>query len=192
MARPRSFDDDAIREILLHRFRAGGFGGTALPDLEAATGLSRKSLYNAFGDKEAMFVRALEDFRATTVRAILAPLRAEDAGYDAIALTLRELARIAATPQGRPGCLICNTAREPIAETPRVRRQVDAYFNVVETAIRRAIERGQARGEIRIRPPDDLARLCLGAVVSISVLARAGQPAETLTAIAEETVAALH
>ncbi|MEM9755984.1 MAG: helix-turn-helix domain-containing protein, partial [Pseudomonadota bacterium] len=63
MARPRSFDEVEIRSKLLETFWGTGFDGTALPDLEEATGLSRKSLYNAFGDKRDMFLDALRAFR---------------------------------------------------------------------------------------------------------------------------------
>ncbi|MEO1200247.1 MAG: TetR/AcrR family transcriptional regulator [Pseudomonadota bacterium] len=191
MARPRSFDDETVRSALLQAFWTHGYDGTALPQLEEATGLSRKSLYNAFGDKQAMFVRALQDFRQTAVRANTEPLRAEGASLAAIEAVLRGLVDLAETSQGRLGCMVCNTSREDVADIPDVRQEIDAYFNALERAMRQAIETGQAKGEIAQRPPDDLARLCLGAVVSMSVLAKAGQPVPVLRSIAEETLKAL-
>ncbi len=176
---------------LLRQFWSHGFGGTALPDLEAATGLSRKSLYNALGDKQAMFVAALKAFRQTVVHQNLRDLRADGAGLDAIAAVLQGLVAQAGTPIGRFGCMVCNTSREDIAIVPEVREQIDSYFTAIERAMRKAIITGQARSEIVRRDPDDLARLCLGALVSISVLAKAGQPVPVLKSIATETIAAL-
>lgn len=191
MARPRTFDEDDIRAALLQQFWSHGFEGTALPDLEAATGLSRKSLYNAFGDKQAMFVDALRAFRQSVVRDNTQALRADGSGLDAIAAVMTGLAELAATPMGQLGCMVCNTSREDVAEVPDVKEQIDAYFADIERAMRGAVEAGQASGEIVDRDPAELARLCLGALVSISVLAKAGQPGAVLTSIATETVSAL-
>lgn len=191
MARPRTFDEDEIRTALLRQFWSHGFEGTALPDLESATGLSRKSLYNAFGDKQAMFVDALRAFRQSVVRENTKALRAGSSGLDAIASVLTGLAELAPTPTGQLGCMVCNTSREDVAEVPEVREQIDAYFADIERAMRSAVQAGQASGEIVGRDADDLARLCLGALVGISVLAKAGQSTAVLTSIADETIAAL-
>lgn len=191
MARPRTFDEDEVLASLLCQFWTSGYEGTALPDLEEASGLSRKSLYNAFGDKHTMFVRALRDFRGNAVRTLTAPLRESDASLAQIEALLTGLADLAGTPRGRLGCMICNTAREPVGGDPDVHQQVDGYFRSLETWFRRVIERGQAAGEIADRPAGELARLCLGAVVSISVLAKAGQPTKVMRSIANETVRAL-
>jgi TetR/AcrR family transcriptional repressor of nem operon len=191
MARPRTFDEDEIRSALLRQFWSHGFEGTALPDLETATGLSRKSLYNAFGDKQAMFVDALRAFRQSVVRENTQALRTGGSGLDAIASVLTGLAELAPTSTGQLGCMVCNTSREDVAEVPEVREQIDAYFSDIERAMRSAVEAGQASGEIVDRDAGDLARLCLGALVSISVLAKAGQSTAVLTSIADETIAAL-
>lgn len=191
MARPRAFRDDAVRAALLRQFWACGYAGTSLPDLEAATGVSRKSLYNAYGDKHAMFAQALTAFTQGPVRENLAPLQAPESPLAGIEAVLLGLVALAGTEAGRSGCMVCNTAREAVADDPAIGPQIDAYFAGVERAMRTAIVAGQARGEINDRPADDLARLCLGAVVSISVLARARQPQAVLRAIAEQTVAAL-
>lgn len=191
MARPRTFDTDTIRVAILRQFWAHGFEGSGLSDLEVATQLSRKSLYNALGDKQAMFLAALTQFRHHAVRENLKPLHKPDAGRAQIGEVLNGLAQLARTADGALGCMICNTSREDIAANPLVRSQIDGYFQDMETAFLTAIERGQSRGDIKDRDPTALARLCLGAVVSISVLSKAGQAGEVLDAIAAETIAAL-
>jgi TetR/AcrR family transcriptional regulator, transcriptional repressor for nem operon len=191
MGRPRTFQDDEIRAAMMQLFWQHGFEGTALPDLEMATGLSRKSLYNAFGDKQAMFVAALGAFRQAVVREHTLALAQDGAGVKSISTVLHGLADLAGTPTGRMGCMICNTSREDVADVPAVREEINAYFAAIEAAMLKAILTGQALGEIEDRKPEDLARLCLGAIVSISVLAKAGQPVAVLKSIASETIAAL-
>ncbi|MEM6898506.1 MAG: TetR/AcrR family transcriptional regulator [Pseudomonadota bacterium] len=191
MARPRSFDETEIRSKLLQSFWVTGFDGTALPDLEEATGLSRKSLYNAFGDKREMFLDALRAFRRTAVETNTKALIEPDASIQNIGAVLHGLADLAQTVQGRAGCMVCNTSREAIRNDPAVKAEIDAYFRQLEDQFRAVIERGQAKGDIRDHPPGALAQLCVSAVVSISVLSKAGQPTDMLRAIATETVSAL-
>lgn len=191
MARPRSFDETDIRSKLLQRFWDTGFDGTALPDLEDATGLSRKSLYNAFGDKRYMFLEALRAFRRTAVEANTKPLRNPEASLEAISDVLHGLVELAKTKQGRAGCMVCNTSREAIRHDPAVKAEIDAYFRQLEERFQTVIRRGQEQGAIRAHDGKKLATLCVGAVVSISVLAKAGQPIEMLRTIASETVTAL-
>jgi TetR/AcrR family transcriptional regulator, copper-responsive repressor len=58
--RPRSFDSAATLNKIRSCFAERGFSGTSVGDLSGATGLSTQSLYNAFGDKRAMFLQALD------------------------------------------------------------------------------------------------------------------------------------
>ncbi|MEM6387702.1 MAG: TetR/AcrR family transcriptional regulator [Pseudomonadota bacterium] len=191
MARPRSFDETEIRSKLLQSFWNTGFDGTALPDLEEATGLSRKSLYNAFGDKREMFLDALRTFSRTAVETNTRVLVDPDASIEEIGAVLHGLVELADTTQGRAGCMVCNTSREEIRNDPAVKAEIDAYFRQLEDRFRTVIERGQARGDIRDHPAGPLAQLCVSAVVSISVLSKAGQPTDMLRAIAAETASAL-
>src|SRR5260370_11555848 len=61
---PRSFETEAAVERAMGVFWSRGYHATALPDLLRATKLSRGSLYAAFGDKHALFLRALDRYIA--------------------------------------------------------------------------------------------------------------------------------
>jgi len=191
MARPRSFDETEVRTAVMFQFWGHGFDGTALPDLEAATGLSRKSLYNAFGDKHQMFVTALGDFRAMAVASNTAVLKHSGASLPAIQSVFDGLLAQAATPQGGLGCMICNTSREDVSQDPLVRTHIDAYFVTLQSDLLTAIKTAQSKGEVADRSAEDMANACLGAIVSISVLAKAGQPVCILRSIASETLRSL-
>ena len=71
--RPRAYDTDAVLDRAAEVFWANGFSATSLDDLSAAMGMARPSIYNAFGDKAALFLRALERFRDTVASS---PVRA--------------------------------------------------------------------------------------------------------------------
>ena len=61
MGRTRTFDQAAVLTGAMMAFREHGFAGASIRDLERATGLSAGSLYNAFGDKEGLYISALEN-----------------------------------------------------------------------------------------------------------------------------------
>jgi TetR/AcrR family transcriptional regulator, transcriptional repressor for nem operon len=107
MARPRTFDEDAVLTAAMHAFRREGYAGSSVPSLEVATGLRASSLYNAFGDKAGLFRRALDHYVATFV----APRLVSHAGPDA---TLEDLEVLFTTIFDPPfddghGCLVTNS-----------------------------------------------------------------------------------
>jgi TetR/AcrR family transcriptional repressor of nem operon len=148
MARPREFDDDTVLERAMQAFWAKGFKATSLDDLCEATGLSRSSLYAAFGGKRALLHRSLGRYEEQGVARIAAALARPVPIREAISDFVSDLIdRIVAGP-GRRGCFIGNCAaelaRQDRATADRVRRSLER----VEATFREALERAQARGEI--------------------------------------------
>src|ERR1700677_2805326 len=76
IGRPREFDIDKALERAMELFWRQGYEGTSLSDLTRELGLTRTSLYAAFGSKEALFLKALDLYEVR-------------AGYRAAALTAR-------------------------------------------------------------------------------------------------------
>ncbi len=60
--RQREFDEEIALEAAMSAFWANGFSGTSMADLTRAMGINKPSLYAAFGNKEALFVRALTHY----------------------------------------------------------------------------------------------------------------------------------
>src|SRR5215470_13757939 len=79
--RPRIYDPDVALARAMDAFWRSGFGATSLDDLSLATGMNRPSLYAAFGDKEALYLKALSRYhdasriRVKTLLAADMPLR---------------------------------------------------------------------------------------------------------------------
>ena len=63
MARTRQFDENQALEAAMRVFWARGYEGTSIQDLESAMGLNRTSIYNAFGNKRAVFNRVLDTYK---------------------------------------------------------------------------------------------------------------------------------
>jgi Bacterial regulatory proteins, tetR family len=71
LARPRAFDDDKVLDAAINCFWQRGLGATSVRDLTAEMGINGPSLYNAFGDKHAVFARALQRYAERSMRSTI-------------------------------------------------------------------------------------------------------------------------
>lgn len=62
MSGQKQFDEEAALEAAMLAFWQNGFDGTSLKELESVTGLNKSSLYNAYGNKEMLYLTCLERF----------------------------------------------------------------------------------------------------------------------------------
>ena len=139
MGRPRQFDEDETLQAALMVFRRHGYEGTTYKLLERATGVRGRSLINAFGDKDALFLRALRHYRAT-VEGIIARVFATP-GRTAIEATFDALASATDDPEdiANAGCLMVNTVFELGRTRAAVREEVDAYRELWRSTFERAL-----------------------------------------------------
>jgi TetR/AcrR family transcriptional regulator, transcriptional repressor for nem operon len=173
LARPREFSEEAVLDAAVACFRRRGLGATSVRDLAADMGINGPSLYNAFGDKRALFARALERYAALTMRERIRRLERE-APVAAIRAFFDELiARSLADPD-RHGCLIVNAALEVAPHDAELGRLIRGFLAELEGFFRRSLERGRASRAIPTSvDPADTARLFLGLLLGLRVAARA-------------------
>jgi AcrR family transcriptional regulator len=172
--RPRAFDVDRALDRALHLFWREGYEGTSLSDLTRVMGINRPSLYAAFGDKEALFRRALDryaDGPAAHVRAALD----QPTARAVVDHFLRRMADLITNPRNPAGCLnvqgalACNASAEPIREQLALRRAAG------EKALRQRLKRAKAEGDLpRDANPTDLARYVATVAHGMSVQAAGG------------------
>jgi TetR/AcrR family transcriptional repressor of nem operon len=173
MARPREFDEEEVLGRALEVFHAKGFDGTTLDELEQATGLGRGSLYGAFGDKRALFFKALALYQDTALRERVARLENGDAGRAEMVALFRGVARDAMRDREHKGCMLTNCSIELADREPDLACQAARSLDLFERAFARAIRQAQARGEIDAgRDPVRLARFLTVCMEGMLVLAR--------------------
>lgn len=191
MARQIEYDPLALKRNLLAVFWERGYAETSLSDLEAATGLNRRQLYNGVGDKRAMFLQALDDFFDVAGREFLAPLEKEGAGLRDIETLLEKFLRLAASGEGPTGCLVCSSSQEDIASDADVRRRIDTYFDRIRAAYAHALRCAVERGELIFADSDPELRAdaLFGTHVALCILARAGRPQAQLERLVRQALA---
>src|SRR3970282_1636723 len=111
MARPREFETGAVLEQATRVFWTRGFEHTSLDDLCAATGLNRSSLYAAFGDKRALYLKSLARYEEGSVERIRKAFDGKPARAGLRDFLAALIDAIVAGP-GRRGCFIGNCAAE--------------------------------------------------------------------------------
>ncbi|MEB0043178.1 MULTISPECIES: TetR/AcrR family transcriptional regulator [unclassified Pseudomonas] len=174
MARPREFDEAAALDAAILCFWARGYEATSIRNLTQSMGITGASLYNAFGDKRSLYERALDHYiergsldRIKRLEAHLPPRQAITAFFEEI------IERSLSDPQ-RKGCLLVNAAVEVAPHDPGFQQIVADVLVQIEAFFRRCVATGQRTGSISIaQPAEDLARLLLGLLLGIRVLARA-------------------
>ena len=138
MVGTRQFDEDALLEAALATFWQNGFAATSMIDVAEATGVQRGSLYNAYGDKERLFLLAYERYAEGFLDFVRQTLSNPD---PAVALTALFSGVIAHMTEGAPsrGCLTTKTAIElPLAGKAieaRVKRLIEDFTALVRDAL---------------------------------------------------------
>lgn len=183
----KSFDEEAVLEKAMQVFWEKGFEPTSIADLIDGTGINRGSLYNAFGGKHQLFVKALLKYDRDVRQAFLAQLEALDNPKEAIARLFDALVDQAVADAEQKGCFLINTASEIATHDEQVKEIVTSGLREFEGFFRRSVEVGQARSDIpRNLDPESTAKALLGLVVAIRVLGRGVFAESALRTIAEE------
>jgi TetR/AcrR family transcriptional repressor of nem operon len=173
MARPREFEADRVLETATGVFWARGYEHASLDDLCAATGLSRSSLYAAFGDKRALYLRALARYEAGSVARIAAALEGRPlrAGLEAF---LRGLIDSIVEGPGRRGCFIGNCAAEMARLDRAAAARVRASLARIEDSFHAALAAAKSRGELAPgADPRALARFLTAGVQGLRLFGKA-------------------
>jgi AcrR family transcriptional regulator len=187
--RPREFDTDEALAAALRVFWSKGYEGASLSDLTEAMGITRPSLYAAFGNKESLFRKALDLYEEEKLAYTRRALEAPTAKGVAERLMRGALDNQCSDCEPR-GCLgvISSIACSEGAET--IREHVIARRASSRQALIERLERGKAEGDL---PPDtDVAGLtsCLFALLQgMAVQAGAGAPRAELERLVETGLA---
>lgn len=172
MSRPKSFDPDAVVTAATELFWRHGFHNTSLTALESHLSVGRKSLYDTFGDKRGLFLRAIEGYTRVPF-----PITRRGAGWSAIEAMFRQAPFF---EEGRRGCLMANTTLEfGTEEDDAVSALIERHFARLERGFAAALDRAIADGDVK--PLGDVpaaARYLTLSLQGVAVMAKSGAPRE--------------
>ena len=185
----RQFDEQAMIATALDVFWRKGLHDATMQDLAVATGVQRGSLYNAYGDKEAIFQRAFDQYAGQLTEACSKAL----AEGDDIAARLRnflDLLIVNMTTGSPPrGCLTTRTALDAAISSEAVRQRVQGMLSRLEQLVAQAI--GSAPDKRLAVKANRLARVVVTFTRGLAVMERAGYSRKQLRESAATFVDAL-
>jgi TetR/AcrR family transcriptional repressor of nem operon len=170
--------------------RKQGYEATSVRDLVEHTGIAAASLYNAFGDKRALYEKALDHYVEESIADRIR--RCESLPpFQAIQAFFEEIVKRSLDDRERKGCMLVNAALDVAPHDPAFRKVVAKTLVGIEGFFQACIRAGQVDGSIsRSLPAETLAQNLLGVLMGLRVLARV-RPEQVLLEGAAAAVLAL-
>ncbi|MFG2302533.1 TetR/AcrR family transcriptional regulator [Actinacidiphila glaucinigra] len=194
MARPRKFDEQQVLATARERFWAGGYAGTSMDDIAAATGLGKGSLYGAFGGKQDLFHRVFDDYCNSVIDATAQQLRGDDDknAYTRLSAHVHAVAAATAADTAQRGCLLAKGTAELAEHDKTVADRAHTAIEALHALLKDDIAACQRNGDLDANAdPGRLAALVLSVLRGIEALGKAGADEEMLTDIARTALAVL-
>ncbi|MBV4458068.1 TetR/AcrR family transcriptional regulator [Pseudomonas sp. COR58] len=189
--RPRAYDPQTALQQALGVFWNTGYSAASLDSIASAAGMNRPSLYAAFGDKHALYIKALDQYWDTAHAAMQEALNDSSLTLEqALTRFYEGQLSIYFSGDGAPrGCFAIGTATTEAVEDPEIRevlsRRLSQLDADLEQRLRRAVESGELKASVDAAA---LALLASSLLHSISIRARAGKSRQELTEQAQGAV----
>ena len=191
MAAKRNFDSEEILDRVMRTFWSHGYKGTSLEDLARATGLRKGSLHNAFGNKEDLFLLALERY------AELFAHRFDDAldnpnSSQAIERFLEAVVERMSEPSNPRGCLSTYACIEWQDLPPKAAAKVAQSVAEMEARLIGVISKGQQQGNFDSKDARSLARFFMATIRGMATLHKVTGDLDVVKDVANCAIAVLN
>lgn len=155
VGRPREFDEDQALEAAMEAFWQKGYEATSLADLCTCTGLHKGSLYQTFGSKHELFMRALQNYTNRTFSEVASVISESQSPIENIRAVMHKVINQASE---QSGCMMMNSLAELAPHDPEVKEALQASAQRRLTAMTEMVAEAKAADEIHDpREPDQIA-----------------------------------
>ncbi|HYQ70933.1 MAG TPA: TetR/AcrR family transcriptional regulator [Gammaproteobacteria bacterium] len=148
MARNRQFDERQALVAAMLTFWEKGYEGTSIQDLEAAMGLGRTSIYNAFGNKRALFGRVMACYKDSVMAALIADMDAAPDIREGIRRLLNSALDIHFDAGNPGGCLVVLSVLESGQHDAQSRATMQQTLHDLAHALRLRLARARKAGDL--------------------------------------------
>lgn len=187
--RPRAFDPAVVLERATETFLKFGYSGASLDALTTSMGLNKPSLYAAFGDKRALFVRVLEDRANQVAKRIQAAFARGESLQGSLQEAFLEAVEIYTADDAPPGCLIVSgSSTEAVVDEGLAQFSREFFARCDHAVARWFTAKVPGGGDVSAL---NLSRLFNGVIHDIALRARVGESRARLRDYAEGAARAL-
>src|ERR1700754_2184491 len=145
MARPRTFDPNDVLLAAREVFWRKGYQATSLDDITAETGLTKPSLYAAFGDKASLFLKVLDHYHDQLIMRFERIFSEAPNARAAVDAWFMNLLPVYSGEKGRNGCLSVNTLTDGGLEDAAVKKSIADFNDRLESLILKRLEADRAQ-----------------------------------------------
>jgi len=169
-----------------------GYSAASLTQLTACMGINRQSLYDTYGDKRGLFLKALDRYSGLIGGRLLASLSTEAPWLNEIKATIAALIGFLVEFPKPRACLMANTAMEIARHDQTVADKVQAFHRTLEDAFEVALRNARHRREIASTADlPALAKYLVSVANGMAATAKAGATKQNLRDIAGVALTAL-
>lgn len=187
MARSKEFDEKVVLDRAMRLFWEQGYEKTSLTDLVEHMGVHRRSIYDTFGDKHTLFLKAMDRFRDKVNAELTGEVKRSKTATEALQLIFSFM--IYGEEDSPSGCLMVNSAVELAMRDADVDLKSTESFTLSEQLLKDIILWGQHDGEFNSDyNADDLAEHLHAVCVGLRVMTRTTMPKEKLHRIADLSI----
>ena len=187
--RPATIDTDGAMQAIVELFRAKGYDAVSLDELSDVTGLSRPSLYRAFGNKLSMYIAAMDAFGGQVAEIAVPALQKDDALDVALAGFFRRMLSIYYRDgEIAPGCLVFGTAPSS-ADEAAIKARLSFGIEQLDLLMRARILKAYPASE-----PAQLetaVHIAANTLIAFSARAKSGAPRAELEAMGTASARAI-
>jgi len=173
MARTKDFDEEEVLKKAIDLFWLKGYNATSMQDLVDGLGISRSSLYDTYGDKHSLFVKALESYQRENSGLFCKVVSAGQPAKESIKTLLEIISRQLVADPANKGCFMVNAEVEVAPHDEEVSRIICNNDQQLEDVFYHVIDEGQRKGEIKNKSEARaLARFTFNTVKGLRVTAK--------------------
>ncbi|MDB9524976.1 TetR/AcrR family transcriptional regulator [Oscillatoria sp. CS-180] len=168
----KQFDTEVALTKAMEVFAAHGYEAASLSQLLKHMGIGKKSLYDTFGNKQSLFLKALDHYAQTTVRTVRKRLSADGSPLENLTFLLKDLQQMHSQPDSC-GCMLGTNIADFDTSDEEIATVMRTYSKQIEDAFTATLVRAQAEGEITpSAQPRALARMLLCTTQGLALLSR--------------------
>ncbi|QYR22251.1 TetR/AcrR family transcriptional regulator [Paenibacillus sp. sptzw28] len=189
MARSKEFEVNEVLDKAIQLFWTQGYEKTSMQELVDFMGIHRRSIYDTFGDKHALFMKALERYEAKQTQKMRFLVEKQKRVKELI----REMFESTLRNEGEPlGCLLVNSGVELGVLDPEVASLVEKSYSKTEAFLTQLLQEGQQTGEIRANlEAKVMSRFLMNAWLGLRTLVKTTTDQQKLKDIVDTTLAVL-
>lgn len=189
MARNKDFDEDEVLNKAICLFWHKGYNATSMQELVDHLGISRSSLYDTYGDKHNLYLKALEYYQSSNSQKMCDIVTNAASSKEAIKQLLEFITDNLLNDKQRKGCFIVNAGVEVAPHDAEVMKIIQKNEQLVEDVFLKAIEKGQKSGEItNSQDSRSLARFISNTIKGIQVSVKSTKSKEVFSDVIETTL----